>query len=156
MRSSMLVKKNEFQTETVDLSQIPEFAMDKDTVYEWAGWLETWIGPIVFAFMFVVFYVLRIIQIVIYGVVGLVFAAMTSSKIPYGTLMRLSAVALTPVIVLDTVFDVAGIFVPYWTWIGIGVGLVYLFIAIKSTGDIQSEAGAAPPLPPDDPMHRPI
>ncbi len=170
-QSKLLMRKNEYQVQEHDLSMVTQFRMDKDDVYRWAGWLRRWLGPICFGFIFVFMYAFRIVQVLLYAVAGLLFAATASVRIPYPALMRLAAVAITPVVILDIVFLCAGVTLPYWTWVGVAVALVYLYIGVKATGDpgdrragyggpgypppAPGQPGTGPAPPGDDPFRRP-
>jgi len=48
--------------------------------------------------------------------------------------MRLAAVAITPVLVIDLLMEFSPVKIPLWSILGIIVGLGYLFLAIKWSG----------------------
>jgi multisubunit Na+/H+ antiporter MnhB subunit len=50
-------------------------------------------------------FVFRAIQILIYAAAGLLFAQVSKADLNYQTLMRLAAVALTPVLVLNLILE---------------------------------------------------
>jgi hypothetical protein len=91
--------------------------------------------------------VFRIIQALIYAAIGILFASWCRSKRSYDSLLRLSAVAVTPCIIINTILEVAGISVPLaglWFFL---VTMIFLFIgvqesakdAIPPTGNLGSE-----------------
>ena len=96
-------------------------------------------------------FIFRAIQILIYALIGLAFANMLHVKLEYKTLMRLAAVALTPVLVLDLVLEFVPLRIPLWSVLGVLIGLGYLFFAIKSNAEPETIApvyapGAPPPV----------
>jgi len=49
----------------------------------------------------------------------------------YKTLVRLSAISITPAVVIGTVRDYLHISVPYWSCISFLIAMSYLFFAVK-------------------------
>jgi hypothetical protein len=105
------------------------------------GWLVTakhWFVfaayPLLVAFSFA----FRTVQALIYALVGLLFAQLLNVKLDYKTLLRLTAVALTPVLVLDLILEFVPFHLPLWTLLGIGVSLGYLFFAVKANSEPET------------------
>ena len=57
-------------------------------------------------------YVYRIIQALIFAAIGLLFVSMCRVSLSYGALLRLAVVAMTPSMIVKTVFALAGIHLP--------------------------------------------
>jgi hypothetical protein len=75
-----------------DLNQVVE----KFKVY---GQIATGVSQVVLRFIY------RFLQVLLYAVVGLLFAALLKTRLSYGTLVRLSAVALTPTLIVGALVD---------------------------------------------------
>jgi hypothetical protein len=104
------------------------------------GWLvtgKTWFAPIAYLVLLIGSFVFRAIQVLIYALIGLLFANLLQASISYKTLMRLAAVAITPVLVLDLILEFLPIHIPLWWFLGIVVGLGYLFFAVKSNTEVE-------------------
>ena len=54
----------------------------------------------------------RVIQVLIYALIGLQFARILQSRRTYNALLRLSVVAITPAIIVQTILDMAEIQIP--------------------------------------------
>jgi len=72
---------------------------------------------------------------------------MMNANLSYKTLMRLAAVAITPVIVLNLILEFLPVRIPMWWLIGTVVGLGYLFFAVKSNSETPPSSPYQPVVP---------
>lgn len=132
LTDSKLIMRNERETKTYDLSKVESFYLDRARVEGWLAVLKTWFLPVGYPVALLFSFVFRTIQVLIYALLGLAFASMLQVKLEYKTLMRLAAAAITPVLVLDLILEFLPLRIPLWSVLGVGVGLAYLFFAIRS------------------------
>ena len=136
-RTKFIHRQSELEYRTYNLSQIKEFALDKEQITEWLNLVKKFSIPILFPFILLGLYIFRIIQALIYAAIGLCFASLCNTKLSYPALIRLSVVAVTPCIIFRTVFVCASIELPLaglWFFI---VAMGFLFIGVKACS--QSE-----------------
>jgi hypothetical protein len=148
-RSQLVVEQNEYDKRTYDLSQVKSFFVDKTRVM---GWFDTGIplfGPLVFAAGLLGGLIWHLIQIVTYGVIGLLLASMLGARLEFPQLTRLAAVAITPAMLLDAAFDATGARVPHSWWLFLALELAYLAFAVKA--NVQPA-----PAPPGFPIYPPV
>lgn len=98
----------------------------------------------------------HLIQILIYGAVGLLFAMMMNARLGYAALVRLAAVAITPAILIDTVFDLTGAQIRFSGWLFFALEMGYLAFAVKANAQPAAQPpppfpGYPPPMPPAQP-----
>jgi hypothetical protein len=156
-RSKVVVQQSEYETRTYDLSGVKSFSVDANRVQ---GWLEAatyWVGIGIFTFGLLGTLVWHLIQILIYGLIGLALASMFGARLDYPALLRLSAVAITPAILLDTVLDLAGAHFPFSALVFLVIEIAYLAFAVKANADPNAPLPgyAAFPPPPFPPMQPP-
>jgi uncharacterized protein DUF1189 len=132
--------RDERQARIFDLSGVESFDFDRTRAESWLQNVRTWLVPVIFPLAVLFSFIFRAIQILIYAAIGLLFARMLNANLSYLTLMRLAAVALTPVLLLNLILEFVPFAVPGRWLIGILIGLGYLFFAVRSN------AGSA--LPP--------
>jgi hypothetical protein len=87
-------------------------------------------------------YCLRTLQVLIYAGIGMVMAALLKRAMPFGAAASVAVMAMTPVILIDTLIMLARIHLPLW---GIGSFIVafgYLFFGIRAAADDASERSA--------------
>ena len=143
-RSAITMRQSPTEMRTYDLSKVSSFQMDKTTVYRWLGIMRRWFLPAGLTAMVVFSLIGRLILMLIDGAIGLIFNSGLGAAVPYPALMRLSALAMTPTLLLSTIFTLAGI--PgigcFWTIAGIVIVLTYLAVMVRAN------AQAFPPAPP--------
>jgi len=124
--------RNNQRTQIYDLSGVESFDLDRTRAENWLQTGRTLLVPVVFPLGVVLGFVFRAIQVLIYASAGLLFAQISKTNLSYQTLMRLAAVALTPVLVLNLIFEFLPFRIPGWWLIGTLIGLGYLFFAVRS------------------------
>jgi fatty acid desaturase len=159
-RTKLIAKKREQETRVYDLSGLEEFSLDRERVQSWATAIAQWLAAGLYPFALIGSFIYRMVQALIYALIGLLFARGVNASLSYGALVRLSVFALTPVLILCTVNDLlpvplhAGpssapnrelallpVSLPLWWLICFIVAMGYLFFAVKSNAAAQ----ASPP-----------
>lgn len=159
-RSSVTVQQNKYETRTHDLSQIKSFSVDANRVQGWLQAATSWIGVGLFAVGFLATLLWHLFQILIYGLIGLLLATMFGARLDYPALLRLSAVAITPAILLDTLLELFGAGFPFSGFVFLLIEIAYLAFAVRSNADAAQPAypGYAAPgqgyagFPPQPPL----
>ncbi len=132
--NKVIMKKSNFENRTYDLSNVKAFAADGEQI---TGWLQIggkFLAVAMYPFALLGSYVYRIVQVLIYAVIGLLFASLCNTKLSYAALVRLAVVAVTPCIIVSTILGLVGTSIPAFLYLV--VALVYLFFAVKSNADI--------------------
>lgn len=133
--NKLMIKKSEFENRTYDLSNVKAFSMDGEQI---AGWLQIggkFLAVAIYPFALLGSYVYRIVQVLIYAAIGLLFASLCNTKLSYSALVRLAVVAVTPCIIVATILGLAGIYIPGFLYFV--AAMVYLFFAVKSNSGIS-------------------
>lgn len=155
LTSSKVIVRSDRDVRTYDLSGVQSFYIDRETVEGWLGTSKNWFALVAFPILLICSFALRAIQVLIYALIGRLFARMVNANLNYKTLMRLAAVSLTPVLVLNLLFEFVPLHIPVWWLFATCVGLGYLFFAVKSNSGSPAtppyQPGAFyPPATPDD------
>jgi hypothetical protein len=144
-KTKLTTIKNERETQTYDLSGVQSFFVDRTKVEGWLALAKRWFVPVVYPLALLFSFVFRAIQILIYALIGLLFARMLHANLGYLALMRLSAIAITPVLMLNLLFEFVPLHIPRWFLLGIVVALAYLFFAVKVNADAEDVPEYQPP-----------
>ena len=144
-KSKVIVSKNEMETQTYDLSGIQSFYLDRPKVENWLTAVRRWFVPVLYPLAVIFSFIFRAIQILIYALVGLLFARILHANLDFKTLMRLAAIAITPVLVLDLILEFVPRHIPRWSLIGIVIALGYLFFAVKVNAEPEDVPQYQPP-----------
>ena len=72
--------------------------------------------------------------VLIASLLGLIFNAAFNAGLSFAALMRLSAVGMTASVYVSTGLEIAGISVPFWFFITVGVTTAYVALGAKAAG----------------------
>lgn len=146
-KKQVIAKKSDQETRVYDLSGVKKFSIDRATIERWLQLARSWITLLLFPLVLLFSYCYRVFQVFIYGLIGLIFAKISHASLDFMASVRLSIIAITPVLVLDTVLDLAKVHVPSWWLICFLIAMGYLFFGIKANAVAQPQAGTPGPQP---------
>lgn len=134
------------QMRVQDLRGIESFSLTPDELRSWLNFAGTFLALCLFPFVFVFSLVYRLVQVLVYGLLGRAMAAGAKLALGYDALVRLSAVAITPAVWLDTLHDFSPFKVPVLLWwlICFLVAMGYLQFGIVANRPAAAEGVPAP------------
>jgi len=135
-KTKIMWKKSEVETQTFELSKIEDFVLNSERVMGWLRTANKFLVITIYPAALLGSYVFRIVQALIYGAVGLLFALSCKVRLSYGALVRLAVVAMTPCMLGKTILGMADIHLPYAGLIFLAITLAYLFFAVKANAEI--------------------
>lgn len=101
------------------------------TILWWANVIAILCFPVVFLFSFIY----RFIELFILGIIGLLIVSSKRPPLSFAQVLRISAMALTPVIVINTIYESARLTHPFgcvWWILCIAVPILYLTFGIRA------------------------
>ena len=117
------------------LAWLGDVRLDRDVLqrfYDVVGkWLSVWLLPVVTAGSFVY----RAVQALLFAFVGVIIANTLKLDLSYAALVRLMVVALTPVIVVNTLFNVVNVSLPLWWLLSFLLTMTYLYLAVRANAE---------------------
>ena len=141
-----IVRKNPHETRTYDLSGIQDLTVDRTTVKRLLDGCRRWLSILAYPAAVLGSYVYRILQVLIYASIGLLFAHLLKAPLEYPALLRLSSVAVTPAIVADTLRGAAGIGSSLtWWFLCFMLSMGYLLFAVRVNSPAEPEAQVTGP-----------
>lgn len=146
-QTKLVMHKDARETRIYDLAGVGRFSIDRAKVEGWLATGKTWLFPILYPLAVLFSFVFRGIQILIYALIGLLFSRMLNVNLDYKALMRLSAVAITPMLILNLVLEFVPVHIPGFVLLGIAIELVYLFFAVKANAETELAPAYQPPPP---------
>lgn len=138
-QSALIVRKSALETRTIDLSQIEQFSIDGEFINGWLEFAENWFVLLLYPILLLGSYVYRIVQVLIYGAIGLLFARGQNVSLGYAALVRLAVIAITPVVIVDTLLGLLSVQIPVWWLICLLAALGYLYFAIMANAEGEHE-----------------
>jgi hypothetical protein len=82
----------------------------------------------------------RLGQALLFSVLGMILANTLQVRLPFAAIIRLSVMALTPVILLRTAQSLFGFAIPFWWFVGFAVFAVYLYFGLTAVRDAATPA----------------
>jgi len=132
-KSEAVFKKSAVETRSFNFNSLGQFTLNQQKITGWLEIVRRYGALIVYLFAVTGSFIFRTIQLLIYAAIGLLFASRCRSKISYDSLLRLSAVAVTPCIIVKTILAVTGISLPLAGLWFFFVAMIYLFIGVQES-----------------------
>jgi hypothetical protein len=138
------VRKSRGESRVYDLSQIAHFEVDRDSVRRWLDLFRRFCALFLYPFALAGSLAYRILQALLYAAIGVGFARLLRAELAYPALLRLTCVAVTPAVILDTARQLTGVSVRFWWPICFALAMAYLLYAIRANAGGPEEPLAAP------------
>ncbi len=131
-KKKVILRKSRRETRTFDLSDIESFTLNQDLMNRWAVFFEKWFTIISFPIALLFSFVYRTIQVLIYAAIGLLFAKAKKTNLSFQALISIAIMAITPVLIIDTIMSLKKIAVPFWGIWCFVIAMAYLFYGVKA------------------------
>jgi len=133
------------KTEKHDLSHVDSVNVDKSVIHTWMNALPRWFPFVGFPAFLIGSMVWGLLRLLLYALIGLIFVSVFNARLDFAALMRLSAVAMTPGMVIDMVSSLVGFPPPMpfcgWGWIIGAITVAYIALAVKANGEAPATPG---------------
>lgn len=127
------MNKNEMR-----IYQIPETysgTINPVTINKFIERIISFVWIFLFIMFFLTSYVYRIIQAMIYALLGKLYCAASGSQVNYGTIVQITMVAITPAIVIATILDYFSITFPKETLMYLLISICYMIYGIRANNE---------------------
>lgn len=128
--SELVVRRGKNQFNTLDLSQVSEFHLNKTIANEWLQTTRNALAPLSYGLFLLLSYIFAVLAMLLTAIVGLVLSSAMHSSLKFSGVLRIAVAAATPSIILITVSTALGQSIPGLAYIGFT--LLYLLIGIAS------------------------
>ncbi len=142
----LMVKKSDNEVRSYSLADAEDLEITRDDLKNiieiFSSWYLILIAPLII--FFIIIY--KLILMLVYSVVALIANAVTNKRLDYGALLSVSAVAMGPILIADTIFELAvtSISIPWYAGLIVTGG--YIIFMINSLEDVDDgKEGEAPP-----------
>lgn len=86
----------------------------------------------IFTFVLITSYIYRVLQVLLYSVLGKIFSSISGANVDYGTILQITIVALTPAIALSTLLDLMSISLPHHYLVYFVIAMGYMIYGIQA------------------------
>jgi Protein of unknown function (DUF1189) len=138
-KSEVIVKKSAVETRTFSLKEIKHYTLNQMEASKWIDVLSQYTIMVLSPFMLIGNFIVKIILVLIYAVIGMMFAAMLKTKLPYAALLRLSIIAITPGMVVNALLQLTKTPIDQPQLLLFATALFYLFMGVQACSTVTSE-----------------
>jgi Protein of unknown function (DUF1189) len=127
-----IFQKSAIETRSFRFESVDRYTLDQQKIYHWLDMAKTWAAPVLYPLCTLGSFAYRIVQALLYACIGLLLASLCKGKLPFEALLRLSVIAITPAIIIGTLFDAATIELPLaglWFFL---LAMGYLLFGIRA------------------------
>jgi hypothetical protein len=151
-QGELIYRTNPQRSETLDLSQVESFEIDADSAQARITTALPVFTTITFAVLLVVSTVWRFGLALVLGGIGVLIARRYGKDLAYYDLLRLSVIALTPVILVETVLWIIGFAgLCAWWLLSLIIAVAYVWYGVRCVGEIHSGTDPDQPWSPYQP-----
>lgn len=133
-------KKTEEEYSIIELSRFDDLSITHDTLYRWVEFFKQTFIFIFAPLLYLLSLVYFSLQVLICTSIGVIIAKKVYPEITYMQLMRLSAVAFTPPVMLQVIHTLLDIEFAYSGPISFLFALCYLYFGLKSGTDKKTSS----------------
>ncbi len=142
--NKLILRRGENQFNTLDLSQISEFHLNKQIANQWIQMTKQSLAPISYGIFLLLSYTFAVLLILLIAVVGLILSTAMHSSLKFSGLLRIAATAATPSIILMTISTALGQTISGLIYAA--VTLIYLLAGIISCTKPEHDEANIPKL----------
>lgn len=139
-RTAIFVEKHRILFRNSSKEQVYEFKDIKELSTQNFDWdfhlkvlqiFKTWAGVVVIGVFWLSSFVLCALQSLVYGLIGKTMAMIAKRRLTYSQLVRISVVAMTPSLIIDTCQKLLCVGIPAWGLVSAAITLIYLAYGVK-------------------------
>ncbi|MBB71401.1 MAG: hypothetical protein CMF50_03285 [Legionellales bacterium] len=132
MKQGVLYYKNDYETRFYQFPQDMSIEVNHEMMKSWLGNLKFILILLVFPICLIGAFIYRIIQALVYGLLGLFFNVFIKSPLDYVPILRLSVIAVTPAILIGTVLELMMVSFPYQYTLYFLLTMGYLIFGLRA------------------------
>jgi hypothetical protein len=131
-KTEAIVESNPSNIRIYRFQSFGDFTLNRTVIEGWLGWLTRWLGFILFPFALAGSYFYRLVQVLVYGLVGLLFARILQAPLSYPASLSLAILSITPSVLLGTALQLTQATVPFQWAFSLLLAMGYLFFGVYS------------------------
>ena len=142
-RTRLIIRLSPWEQRLRNLEGLRDFEIDALLLRSLLDTLKRWLAPSLYPIALGLSFVFHAAQLVVYAALGLALARCLGAPLRFPALMRLSAAAVTPPILLDTLMDLIGLELPYCWAACLVIAMAYVVFGVTAAAGVGSPASGA-------------
>jgi hypothetical protein len=135
-KTKLVSRQSKSEIRVYDLANVKHFVLEQSTIMKWLDIGKKLLVPILYPIVVVGSFIFRVIQALIYAAIGYIFDRWCKTKLSYPALIRLAVTAVTPCIIVGTIFEYASVKLPLagiWFFLA---AMGFLFYGVRACSRI--------------------
>ena len=138
----LIIRRGDNQFNTLDLSEVSDFHINKEIASHWLQTAKTAIAPLSYGILLLLSYVFIVLCMIFAAVIGLILSSAMHSSLKFSGTLRIAVTACTPAIILMTASAAYGLAISGLIYAG--VTLLYLLVGIMACRKPAEKSEASP------------
>lgn len=134
-KNMLIVRKDDKEVRSLPLSDVGDMTITRKLIYDWLDIFNNLVAAVLFPLMLLISFAFHVIQMILLSLLGGNIAKSFNVTLDFRALMRLSAVAFTPPLLLEAVHAVLDISYSYSTFVSFILAAGYLYYGIGSNSE---------------------
>ena len=131
-KSKLIHRQSEFEAREYNLSKIKSFTINKEIMGRWKKIFSRFAFPLLVAILFFYYIVVKLVQVLFFSLIALITNSAIKANLKYENLFNISLFALTPPVLLATIFTLAGLKIPLFGLLYIVVYIIFVIGGIRN------------------------
>lgn len=125
---------------SLDLATVGDLTVTRDNFAATAEATTRWLGLLLYPVGAGIVFIYRLVQALVYALATLVLARTVGTALTYAAAVRVTAVALTPVMALTLLQGLFGFTVPAWWVVSVATAFIYIYFGVRGIADATPES----------------
>lgn len=134
-QSQVMIRISPEATHTMDLIHVEDMTVDRRTLYEWIASFRDTLPFVLYPLFLLFTFCYRLFYVSSLSVIGLAINRWIETGLPLKSVVRLSVIALTPSIIIETITTLFRVQLIGWWVAGIAISVGYLVFGIRANAD---------------------
>ncbi len=138
-KTQLMVRDRNERVSIYELSAFKDMQFDKHDAHGLLNTISSWIVYALYPVILFISFFFRLIQALLFAVIGMFFAKRLKADLTYQQLLRIAVIALTPVIILSALFDwLTYSFLFEWL-LYFSISIYYVYFGVKANAITQRD-----------------
>ena len=135
-KTKLISHQSKTETRMYNLANVQHFVLEQSTIMKWLDIGKKLLVPILYPIVVASSFIFRVIQALIYAAIGYIFDRWYKTKLSYPALIRLAVTAVTPCIIVGTIFGYASVKLPFASFWFFLAAMGFLFYGVRACSQI--------------------
>lgn len=137
----LILKMSDAETRSYSLKDAGEVKINQDQIRAWMKTFDDGFVFLVYPAMLFISYVYRVLQVLLFAFIGKMYNKSLGAGLDYGGLVRISVMAVTPCIILNTVYMSLKTPISAWGLICFIISVGYLYFGVAANAPKTASGG---------------